>query len=221
MHFPNRGSPPVASLAWYIHGLRFPEDGGFDVLIAGTGAGGATFGYALAKAGRSVLFLEQGPDLCSPESLRGSPPEARPQYRSADANQRLETLIRSGRNPESYDDAAAGEPFIPFIGYGTGGSTSLYGMVLERRYPHDFEGWPIAYEDLAPWYTAAEQLYEVQGSTDPLRQNEPGCSEPEIPLSQANQVLFAHLRRAGLHPYRLHLASRRLSRLQALPGLSV
>jgi choline dehydrogenase-like flavoprotein len=189
-----------------------------DVLIAGTGAGGATFGYALAKAGRSVLFVEQGPDLDAPEALRGAPPEATSHYRSADATERRDLLIRAGRNPEAYGDGVSADSFVPFIGYGTGGSSSLYGMVLERRYPHDFEGWPIAYQDLAPWYAAAESLYEVTGSTDPLRHHEPGCPEPSVPLSEGNHALFAQLRRGGLHPYRLHMASRRLTNCTLCQG---
>ena len=51
--------------------------------------------------------------------------------------------------------------FIPFLGSGTGGSSALYGMVLERFFPQDFtprrnfpqsgdsslpESWPIRYE---------------------------------------------------------------------------
>lgn len=31
-----------------------------DIIIVGTGTGGATLGYALAKAGVKVLFLEKG-----------------------------------------------------------------------------------------------------------------------------------------------------------------
>ena len=34
-----------------------PEDGDWDVVVIGTGMGGSTLGYALARKGRSVLFL--------------------------------------------------------------------------------------------------------------------------------------------------------------------
>ena len=180
------------------------------MLIAGAGAGGATFGYALAKAGRRVLFVEQGRDLSRADALRGEWAEATSQYRLAGSGGRGQVLIDCGRNPESYEDGASGKSLVPVIGFGTGGSSSLYGMVLERRYPHDFEGWPIEYTDLAPWYAQAERLYEVRGSSDPLRPKETGCEEPPEPLSAANEATFAHLRRAGLHPYRLHLACRRV-----------
>lgn len=182
--------------------------GDADVLIAGTGAGGATFGYALAKAGRSVLFVERGSLLSDGEVLRGMPPEAVPEFGQADGEERRRQLLRAGRNADTYADGAGG-PFVPFTGCGTGGSSSLYGMVLERRFPHDFDGWPFRYEDLAPWYAAAEALYEVRGGADPLRRGEAGSAAPPAPLSEANERLFGQLRNAGLHPYRLHLASRR------------
>ena len=205
-------------MPWYTRQLQSQECNGADVLIAGTGTGGATFGYALAKAGRTVLFLEQGRDLSGGKSLRGIPAEATPEYQNADGDQRRQILIDCGRNPETYEDAVAGTPLTPFIGYGTGGSSSLYGMVLERRYPHDFEAWPITYEDLAPWYAEAERLYEVTGSADPLRPGEESCPEPEAPLSAANEAVFSHLRKTGLHPYRLHLASRRVQDCRMCQG---
>ena len=36
-------------------------DGGWDAVVIGTGMGGGTIGRALAEAGQSVLFVEQGP----------------------------------------------------------------------------------------------------------------------------------------------------------------
>ena len=33
-----------------------------DVIVVGTGMGGSTVGFALARLGRRVLFLEKGPD---------------------------------------------------------------------------------------------------------------------------------------------------------------
>lgn len=190
--------------------MRHLDPRGYDVLIAGAGAGGATLGHALARAGRTVLFVEQGPDLSAPDALRGMPPEAVSNFRAAARSERDETLMRGGRNPEPYLDALAGDAFVPFVGFGTGGSSGLYGMVLERRRPDDFDGWPIGYGDLEPWYAEAERLYAVRGSVDPLRPREPGCEEPAVPLSPANQVLFNHLSRSGLHPYRLHLACQRI-----------
>lgn len=55
-----------------------PTDQTWDVVIVGTGMGGATLGYALAKAGLSVLFCERGrsyPGSGAKNSLCGDYPE--------------------------------------------------------------------------------------------------------------------------------------------------
>src|SRR5581483_8744654 len=134
-----------------------------DVVIIGTGIGGATLGYDLAKAGRSVIFIEQGRDLSSAGAITGAPLEATREFQAAPDAGKPELLARAGRSAEYVRDSLRGDTFLPYIGCGTGGSSSLYGMVLERLFPRDLEGWPISYEDLAPWYTAAEALYQVSG----------------------------------------------------------
>jgi choline dehydrogenase-like flavoprotein len=43
-----------------------------DVIVVGSGAGGATLAYACARAGKSVLLLERGhPYAASPLSFAG------------------------------------------------------------------------------------------------------------------------------------------------------
>ncbi len=175
--------------------------------------GGATLGHALANQGRSVLFLERGHDLSAPEAIRGVPAEASTEYQSINTEERMRVLARSGRSAESIQDALARDTFVPFIGCGTGGSSSLYGMVLERLFPRDFSQWPLSYEQMAPWYRRAEALYGVTGTVDAMRSADDaslGVPEPPGELSDANAVVFAHLRRRGLHPYRVHTACRRL-----------
>lgn len=166
-----------------------------DVLVVGAGLGGATLGHALARAGRSVLFLEAGRDLSAPDALRGSP---------AEASVAPDRWARSGRSAEELLDLHAGDCIRPFTGAGTGGSSALYGMVMERRAAWDFVGWPFGLEELLPWYAAAEALY--------------GVRPPAAPLSPANEKIFAHLRRQGLSPYRLPLACERRSDCRLCQG---
>ena len=197
----------------------------WDAVIIGTGMGGATLGYALARAGWRVLFCEKGKStLSGNEALRGdyaetffaSPANPQPKHR--------ETLRRAGRYCEELVDLSYARPrrFIPFIGSGTGGSTALYGMALERFFPADFtpkkyhphaagstlpDRWPISYADLAPYYVMAEQLYGVRGSADPLR-NDFGVDNRQKPppFSPGAQELADFFERQGLHPYHLPLA---------------
>jgi choline dehydrogenase-like flavoprotein len=60
------------------------------------------------------------------------------------------------------------------VHYFVGGATKLYGAALYRLRPQDFgelrhhdgvsPAWPITYDDLEPYYTLAEQRYEVHGA---------------------------------------------------------
>src|SRR5690349_47138 len=133
----------------------------FDVIVIGSGAGGGTFAYACARAGKQVLLLERGP--------RYRPRQAAPSE--------YEMLIAKG----PYDDRLVrvnGSPRRMDMGGVLGGGTSLYGAALLRPSADDFHpgrhygpllpclmwDWPISYETLEPFYTAAEALYRVAGS---------------------------------------------------------
>lgn len=186
----------------------------WDAIVVGTGIGGATLGYALAHAGWRVLFCEKGRShLNGAQALRGAYPETlfrRPQMPGAEHR---ELLAAAGRYWDELEDHSGGQPraFVPFIGCGTGGSSALYGMAMERFFAADFaepERWPISYAELEPYYRAAEKLYHVRGDTDPLRGEGSARSALEAPaaLSRTGAELFAFLQTKGLHPYRLPLA---------------
>lgn len=199
----------------------------WDVLVVGTGMGGSTLGWSLARAGRRVLFLERGKNTLpgTPDTIRDGQPELG--FKPADLADPAamdRALRRAGRCVEPILDATSAKTirFTPFIGNGTGGSSALYGMVCERLFPNDFtprsqhpaaaeatlpEAWPIRYGELLPWYVQAESLYRVRGTPDPLR---PDDREAHLlapaPLTPANQELFEFLADQGLHPYQLHMA---------------
>jgi choline dehydrogenase-like flavoprotein len=208
----------------------------WDVIVVGTGMGGATLGLALARSGQQVLFVEKGRDIALPDSWRGKPAEAREGFGRASPSERREWLARSGRVSEELHDDALGRDVLPEVGSGTGGSSALYGMVLERFFPSDFEpgaahradpdaslsslpeAWPVSIHEMRPWYEAAEQLYRVRGSADPLRPDDGGALLPPAPVGAAARRLFDRLSSTGLHPYRLHLACEALPGCQACQG---
>jgi choline dehydrogenase-like flavoprotein len=191
----------------------------WDCLVIGTGVGGATLGSALAKAGKKVLFLEKGrAPFLHADTLRGTYPELRfPRVEAASARD-ARLLARAGR---CYEEVRDGDrSFVPFIGCGTGGSSALYGMAMERLFPADFEprqhfanasgstlpeAWPVRYEHMVPYYQQAEELYRVRGSRDYLRPDASGLLPPP-PLSPRNAELYSHFQAQGLHPYHLPLA---------------
>ena len=89
-------------------------------------------------------------------------------------------------SPDTWYDAE-GKPFQPGVHYFVGGATKLYGAALYRLREEDFgelqhhdgisPAWPISYDELEPYYTLAEQLYQVHGARgeDPT---EPPASAP-------------------------------------------
>jgi len=188
----------------------------WDVLIIGSGIGGATLGQALARSGWRVLFLEQGRDLRGADAWHHWP-EEHPDYEHGSVARRMEIRQRAGWETNVFESPQG--PFVPDTGRGTGGSSALYGMVMERFFPSDFapranhrpndraslpEAWPLCYEDLRPWYRQAEALFGVRGGVDPLRRHR--LARQPGPADNGTAQLTGQLEARGLRPYRLPLA---------------
>jgi choline dehydrogenase-like flavoprotein len=179
----------------------------YDVIVVGSGAGGATFAAACARAGKSVLLLERGDRF------------------SADGPSHDEKATLIDKGP--YDDREVdvnGKARRLYMGGILGGGTSLYGGALLRPSEQDFQPgryygkripraiweWPISYQDLEPFYTEAERLYGVAGDGDedfgPLQKPANGFPGAPLPLHPLNQRLMTANRDRGLHPFQLPLA---------------
>ena len=198
----------------------------WDVIVVGTGMGGGMLGYSLAKSGRRVLFVEKGRSTLpgTPGTIRSSIAEVAEPLACRSEETYYEVLARAGRSTDEVEDISGRRPqrYLPGIGSGTGGSTSLYGMVCERLFIRDFtprenfrnvgdstvpEAWPITYDKLAPWYAVAEKMLRVRGEPDPLRPEETEVGlPPPPPFSADNQPLVDYLAGRGLHPYHLPMA---------------
>lgn len=173
-----------------------------DILIIGSGMGGATLAAALAPTGRRIVILERGTHL-------SDCPEARDP----------EAIFARGRfRPEETWFDGTGTPFNPGNYYYVGGNTKFYGAVLLRFRAEDFApirhmggttpGWPVTYDLMEPWYQKAETLYEVRGATgeDPTEPRHSGpYPHPPLPHEPEIADLAARLRRVGLHPSPLPL----------------
>jgi choline dehydrogenase-like flavoprotein len=191
-----------------------PEQDDWDVIVVGTGMGGSTVGYELARRGRRVLFLEKGKFLHGEPDAAGDPPP--------DAHPDIEARLRAGRWPLPLQGRTSfGETeFIAPWGCGTGGSTTIYGAQLERFTAVDFvprrnfpdvkdanlpERWPISYEELVPYYRIAEALYRIRGTQDPLNADPKAALRDPPRLSERDQVYFDSFHELGLHPYQSHV----------------
>ena len=205
------------------------EPGAFDAVVIGTGMGGATAGYALAQRGWRVLFVEKGHFLFG-DFDRGSG-----RIRDDANDGPAERMGRAEWPLPIFGDTSFGplEFFAP-LGCGTGGSTSLYAAQLERMHPRDFrpkanhpgardatlpDAWPIAYEELVPFYRRAEALFRVTGTPDPLNPDPEANLLAPPPLSERDQDLFDSFESLGLHPYRAHAGIGFLPGCDGCPGV--
>ena len=170
----------------------------YDVIVIGSGAGGGTLVRHLAPSGKRVLLLERGDWLPrEPQNWQAHDVFVDNRYVSADT---------------WYDER--GKPFQPQVHYCVGGATKLYGAALYRLREEDFgelrhhdgisPAWPIDYDEMEPYYTLAEQLYEVHGARgeDPT---EPPSSAPypfpAVSHEPRIQQLSDDLAAAGLRPF--------------------
>ncbi|MBO9446367.1 GMC family oxidoreductase [Ruegeria sp. R14_0] len=168
-----------------------------DVIIIGSGMGGATLAAALAPSGRRILILERG------DHLRPSAQDRDPQAIFANGHFRPDETWLDG----------AGNPFNPGNYYCVGGNSKFYGAALIRYRNEDFQprqhmgghspGWPISYDELEPDYTAAEELYAARGTPneDPTEpSHSKGYPYPPVPDEADIADLRARLSRTGLTP---------------------
>ncbi len=173
-----------------------------DIVIIGSGIGGATVAAGLAPSGARILILEAGGHILD-----------RPENRDQRA-----IFQRGHFRPKETWYEAGGEGFNPGNYYNVGGNSKFFGAVLVRYRREDFlemrhrEGispaWPFPYEELEPWYSAAERLYQVRGALgeDPT---EPSHSAPyafpPVPDEPPIAMVRKRLKAAGMHPYSLPL----------------
>jgi choline dehydrogenase-like flavoprotein len=174
----------------------------FDVIIIGSGAGGATVAQRLAPTGKRILILERGEHLPR-ENENWSP-------RSVFIEHRYRTQERW------YDKN--GHPFTPNTHYWVGGNTTFYGAALMRLRNRDFDevqhkggispAWPISLTDLAPYYDEAERLWDVHGSRgdDPTENgDEPPYSCAAVHHDPGIAALKGHWEALGWQPFSLPL----------------
>jgi choline dehydrogenase-like flavoprotein len=151
----------------------------------------------LAASGRRILILERGTFL----------PREKQNWDATEVF--VKSRYVSKDTWYDRDDHA----FQPDVHYFVGGATKMFGAALFRLRQQDFiahqttdgmsTNWPIRYEDLEPYYSQAEQLYNVHGrrGDDPT---DPPASAPYPfpPVSHEPRIqeIADALTRSGYHP---------------------
>ena len=170
----------------------------YDIIIIGTGAGGGTIAHTLADSGKDILILERGTFL----------PREKENWDTVAVFDKERYHTKEVWKTEGDKD------LHPGTGYWVGGNTKVYGAALFRLREKDFEeiehaggispAWAVTYADFEPYYTKAEQLFDVHGieGQDPT---EPPRSTPfpyvGISHEPRIQEVSDALQGLGLHPF--------------------
>ncbi len=174
----------------------------YDIIIIGTGAGGGTLLHALAPTGKRILVLERGGFV--PREMENWDPRAV----NLDARYNTKEVWRD----------KDGQPLHPHTNYFVGGNTKFYGAALFRLRREDFgeikhwggvsPAWPISYEEVEPYYLAAERLYHVHGErgVDPTDPPASGpYAYPAVSHEPRIQQLHDDWARLGHRPFHVPL----------------
>ena len=163
----------------------------YDVIVVGSGAGGAAAAHKLVKAGKRVLMIEKGGRL--------------PRDRMT-----LSTNIvfKEGRfaNKTEWQDGH-GKSFVPNgEHYNLGGKTKWYGAALLRFSADEFEAdpdfqclaWPFGLAELEPYYAEAERMLhvnrfpnepELQSVIDKILASDPSWRVEPLPLGLKPEIV--------------------------------
>lgn len=172
------------------------HDENFDVVIVGSGLGGASAAHRLSSQGLKVAVLERGT----------WPKRDEKDWRAE------EILLRSryfGPDQLGVRQYSAKKDTLTSFNQNVGGMSVFYGGAAFRLREPDFDRWALSYRDFSPYYDQAESLLEVHGQahedpTEPSRDFD--FPFPPIDLNPPAQRVFDAAKGLGLKPFHIPLA---------------
>jgi choline dehydrogenase-like flavoprotein len=174
----------------------------YDLIVMGTGPGGASLAQRLAPTGKRILILERGEYLPREEDNWSS----------------KAVFVQGKYQADETWTNARGDTFKPALHYWVGGNSKVYGAALLRLRERDFEqvvhaggispAWPLKYAAFARYYDEAEALFHVHGNRgeDPVEPPSDGpypfpAVQHEPKIAELSEKLAA----IGLKPFHLPL----------------
>jgi choline dehydrogenase-like flavoprotein len=129
-----------------------------EILIIGSGAGGATLAHALTAAGRDVLMLEEGPYIAAEDAPPSVPEAFKKMWRGGGLT------VALGNPPVAYAEGRC-----------VGGGTEINSAIMQRTPDDLLDQWARRYAirdygpaPLAPYYEQAEKLINASLTEPPL-----------------------------------------------------
>ncbi len=159
-------------------------------IVVGSGAGGSAATYRLVTAGLRVALVEKGSALPKDGSTLD-----------------VQRVVHDGefKSAELWHDSR-GRALAPEEHFNLGGKTKWYGAALARFGAHEFAadeprqylGWPLGYEDLAPYYAEIERLLGVRRfDCEPDLARDPRASRASLELARGAAAARAGRRDRG------------------------
>lgn len=199
------------------------NDFAYDVLVVGSGAGGAMAAYELTRQGHKVLLLEAGRNYDpKTETPMFRPNSAAPLMGTSTPDKDFgfydSTVDGGWQVPNEPYTTAEGSDFLWWRARMLGGRTNHWGRYSLRFSEHDFKGksrdglgadWPFTYDDIAPWYDKTEALVGVCGTNtglDDMPPSSEGVLQPPPPPRVPELLIAAAAKKHGIAAVPMHRA---------------